>query len=150
MNPMKFVTVIIALVFINLSLYAGENDEITLFDSGGNPVAYIDTADDDLTIYLWDGTPVAYIYPESNSYHIYGFNGNHLGWFKNGIVRDHDGYAVGATEDAFSGYTKYEPYKSYKKYKPYQSYRKYAPYEPYFKNSWSRTDLRLFLRNGAR
>jgi hypothetical protein len=148
---MKSKVLFVVLLFINLALLsAGEYDEMTLFDSGGNPVAYIDTADGDLTIYLWDGTPAAYIYPENNLYHVYGFNGNHLGWFENGIIRDHDGSVVGAIEKAFSGYTKYEPYKSYKKYKPYQSYRKYAPYKPYSKNSWSRTGLQLFLRSGAR
>jgi hypothetical protein len=135
---------------VHTFVFAGESDEVTLFDSGGNPVAYIDTVDNDLPIYLWDGTPVAYLYSTSGTYHIYGFNGEHLGWFKNGIVRDHDGLAVGATEYAYSGYTKYEPYKRYKKYKPYQSYRKYAPYEPYFRNYWSRTGLKLFLQSGAK
>ncbi len=48
--------------------------EITLFDSKGEAIAYIDTSDE-LTIYLWDGDPVAYLYDD----HVYGFNGKHLG-----------------------------------------------------------------------
>lgn len=33
--------------------------QITLFDSDGDAIAYIDT-NDDLTIYLWSGKPVAF------------------------------------------------------------------------------------------
>ena len=87
--------------------------EISLFNSDGDAVAYIDADDKDNTIYLWNGTPVAYLSPESNYYNIYGFNGNHLGWFEDGVVRNEDGDAVGFQKGAVSGiYTNYEPYKS--------------------------------------
>ena len=121
--------------------------EITLFDSEGEARAYID-ANDDLTIYLWAGTPVAYLVSNGDNYHIYGFNGKHLGWFEDGIIRDHNGYALGFIEGAVNMYTKYEPYKGYKKYKPYKSYKEYAPYKPYYKNSFSNTPLVLFLKMG--
>ena len=125
------------------------SQEISLFNSDGDAVAYIDTDDEDNTIYLWNGTPVAYLSPESNYYNIYGFNGNHLGWFEEGIVRDEDGDAVGFQKGAVSGvYTNYEPYKSYKKYKPYKSYKKYAPFKPYFSNSFSNESFVLFLKRG--
>ena len=125
------------------------SQEISLFSSDGDAVAYIDTDDEDNTIYLWNGTPVAYLSPESNYYNIYGFNGNHLGWFEDGIVRDEDGDAVGFQKGAVSGvYTNYEPYKSYKKYKPYKSYKKYAPFKPYFSNSFSNESFVLFLKRG--
>lgn len=123
--------------------------EISLFNSDGEATAYIDTDDDDLTIYLWGGKPVAYLHNSNGEFNIYGFNGNHLGWFIDGIVRDHDGDAVGATEDATSMYTQYEPYKGYKEYKPYKSYKEYAPYKPYLSNSWSSTNFKLFLLTGA-
>ncbi len=122
-------------------------DEITLFDADGDPIGYIDT-DDDLTIYMWNGTPVAYLEPNGDNFNIYGFNGTHLGWFENGIVRDHDGYAVGFKEGATSIYTKYEPYKAYKKYKPYKAYKQYAPYKPYYKTQFSNEPLSLFLMKG--
>ena len=125
------------------------SQEISLFNSDGDAVAYIDTDDEDNTIYLWNGTPVAYLSPESNYYNIYWFNGNHLGWFEDGIVRDEDGNAVGFQKGAVSGvYTNYEPYKSYKKYKPYKSYKKYAPFKPYFSNSFSNESFVLFLKRG--
>jgi hypothetical protein len=69
--------------------------EKTLFNSNGEPVAYI-SSDTNRTIYLWDGHPVAYLY----SYHVYGFNGRHLGWLINGIVYDSDGNRIGFTSTA--------------------------------------------------
>ena len=125
------------------------SQEISLFNSDGDAIAYIDTDDEDNTIYLWNGTPVAYLSPESNYYNIYGFNGNHLGWFEDGIVRDEDGDAVGFQKGAVSGvYTNYEPYKSYKKYKPYKSFKSFAPFKPYFSNSFSNESFVLFLKRG--
>lgn len=126
-------------------------EEITLFNSDGEAIAYIDADDDDLTIYMWNGTPAAYLEPDDDdAFHIYGFNGSHLGWYENGIVRNHQGYAVGFIEGATSVYTNYEPYKEYKKYKPYKSYQKSAPYKPYYKNQFSNESLSLFLMKGAK
>lgn len=101
-----------------------------------------------MTIYLWDGKPVAYLSRNDGDFHIYGFNGKHLGWYIKGIVRDHYGNAVGASKNATSMYTEYEPYKSYKQYKPYKSYKEYAPYKPYLSSSWSSTNFKLFLLQG--
>ena len=122
--------------------------EITLYDNEGKAVAYIDANDDDIPIYLWNGTPVAYLEPASRGFHIYGFNGKHLGWYEDGVVRDHSGHMVGFKKGAVNIYTSYEPYKSYKQYKPYKSYQQYAPYKPYFTNILSTETLSLFLRRG--
>ena len=106
--------------------------EISLFDSQGKAVAYVA---DNLTIYLFVGKPVAYI---SND-NIYGFNGKHLGWWVKGIIRDHDGDAIGVTKAASNIYTEYEPYKGYKEY---------APYKPYWSNNWSGDSFKIFLLQG--
>lgn len=130
--------------FFVLCVSMTKAQEISLFNSQGKAVAYVNTDDDDLTIYLWGGKPVAYI---SND-NIYGFNGKHLGWWVKGIIRDHDGDAVGATKGATSMYTEYEPYKGYKEYKPYKSYKEYAPYKPYWSTSWSGGSFKMFLLQG--
>ena len=101
-----------------------------------------------MTIYLWNGTPVAYLVTNGDSFHIYGFNGKHLGWYEDGIVRDHSGYAVGFQKGATTVFTQYEPYKSYKQYKPYKSYKEYAPYKPYYRTNFSNESLSLFLSKG--
>ncbi len=146
---MKYFFNFLIFVFIffvhSFSAYA---EEITIFNSDGEPIAYIDGDDEDLTIYMWNGTPVAYLDPQGDDFNIYGFNGNHLGWLEDGIVRNHDGYAVGFTKGATSIYTKYEPYKSYKNYKPYKSYKNYAPYKPYYSIQFSRESLTLFFMRG--
>jgi hypothetical protein len=85
---------LLTIFFIGVSM-TSKAEEITLFNSEGEAIAYIDADDDDLTIYLWNGTPVAYLDPSGDAYNIYGFNGKHLGWFEDGIVRDHEGYGVG-------------------------------------------------------
>ena len=120
--------------------------EETLFDSQGNPVAYINY-NDEATIYLCDGTPVAYL---SDNNTVYGFNGNHLGWYEDGIIRNLNGEKSGFNKETLSVYAKYEPYKSYAKYKPYKSYKKYAKYKPYYKYVNSNEGLIEFLNKGMR
>ena len=142
---MKNTSFFLVLLF---SLNLSAQDEISLFNSDGDATAYIDTEDDDLTIYLWGGKPVAYMFKKSGEFHVYGFNGNHLGWFIDGIIRDHEGDAIGATKDAIRMYTNYEPYKSYKQYKPYKAYKEYSPYKPYLSSSWSSMNFKLFLLQG--
>lgn len=142
----KFVVLSLMLI---CSFVMGKAEEITLFDRNGTPTAYIDTADEDLTIYMWNGLPVAYLSTSSrDAFHIYGFNGRHLGWFEDGIVRNHDGEIVGFQKGAVSKYTEYEPYKAYKKYKPYKAYKEYAPQKPYYTSGFGRESLSLFLMRG--
>ncbi len=124
-------------------------EEISLFDSEGKPIAYIVT-DDEFTIFMWDGTPVAYLHPKNDQFNIYGFNGKHLGWIVDGIIRDHNGNAVGFIKGSVNMYTQYEPYKSYKKYKPYKSYKEYEPYMPYLTNTWSTISLSILLLQGSK
>jgi hypothetical protein len=148
---MKFSLSLLMLVFFILGITNNVNaEEITLFNSDGEAIAYIDAEDEDLTIYLWNGTPVAYLEAKGDAFNIYGFNGKHLGWYEEGIVRDHNGYAVGFQKGATTVYTKYEPYKAYKKYKPYKSYKEYAPFKPYYKNEFSAESLTLFLKKGEK
>ena len=95
-----------------LSTVAKANDEeITLFNSKGKAVAYL-AVNDEMTVYLWSGKPVAYLEPDQGAkgFHIYGFNGKHLGWFIEGVVRDHDGDAACAVKERLKS-TEYEPYK---------------------------------------
>lgn len=74
-------------------------EEVTLLNQRGATVAYIDRSDDG-TIYLWSGIPTAYL----NGTSIYGFNGRHLGWFADGIVRDSGGRRAGYIEEALAVY----------------------------------------------
>lgn len=118
--------------------------EITLFDSEGEAVAYIDTSDD-ATIYLWSGNPVAYF----DGKNIYGFNGKHLGWFDQGVIRDHSGNGVGFIQGAVNKLTRLESLKSLKSLKPLKSLKELEPLKPLNSNQWSRLPLELFLMAGS-
>lgn len=122
--------------------------EVSLFNSEGEATAYIDSKD--FTIYLWNGKPVVYLLKEGGVFNIYGFNGKHIGWYENGIIRGHKGYVVGYTKGSISNSTKHVPYKPYKKYKPYKSYKEHAPYKPYNKNQFSDEALGSFLIKGKK
>ena len=128
---------------------ARADQEMALFDGGGQAIAYI-AVDDELTVYLWDGKPVAYLEPlDAGEFHVYGFNGSHLGWFLQGAVWAHDGSASCATKEVMQS-TEYEPYKGYKEYKPYRSYKEYAPYLPSLSNSFGPLPCGLLLMSGAK
>jgi hypothetical protein len=99
------------------------SDEVALFNSNGKAVAYIALADG-LTIYLWSGKPVAYLSSDNgSSFHVYGFNGKHIGWFVDGIVRDHDGNGACAVKERMSS-TEFEPFKGFKEFKPFKSFKR--------------------------
>jgi len=128
----------------------GSDDEVTLFNGRGKAVAYV-AFSDELTIYLWNGKPVAYLEPDqgASGFHIYGFNGKHLGWFVDGVARDHNGDAACAVKERV-GSPEYEPYKAYKEYKPYKSYKVYAPYRPAFSRVFGNTTCSAFVAEGGK
>jgi hypothetical protein len=123
-------------------VYSGPSD-LSLFGADAAAVAYIS---DDLTIYLWSGEPVAYLEPDGlGTSHVYGFNGKHLGWFKNGVLRDHDGLVVGARREALAVAGQFEPFKGFKQFKPLKALKELAPVRPLFSDTWSEVSLRNFL-----
>ena len=126
-----------------------DDKEISLFSGSGKPTAYIAT-DEENTIFSWDGKPLAYLIPDSTEgeFHVYGFNGKHLGWFADGVARDHKGYAVCAVQGRVSS-PEFEPYKSYKQYKPYRDYQQYAPSRPAFLYGFGPTPCISFLSQRA-
>lgn len=119
--------------------------EISLYDDTGKAVAYIDT-DNEMNIYLWKGDPVGYLDGQS----IYGFNGKHLGWFKEGIIWDHEGYAVGFIDGAINRLTKLERLKGLQKLTPLKSLQRLEPQEPTHKSQWARLPLEIFLSMGKK
>lgn len=147
---MQFKTpLLLALCIAFFAPAAQADDEISLFDATGKPVAYIDL-DDEMNIFLWDGTPVAYLERDRDNggYDVYGFNGDHLGWFVNGVVWDHRGYGSCAIEDAIRGRTQFEPFKSLQKLTPLKSLTSLAPLRPILKGAFGDTPCRFLLAEG--
>lgn len=128
------------------SAYA-EDVEFSLFEPSGKPVAYLAPAED-MTFYLWSGEPVAYLDNEGEEGpYVYGFNGQHLGWFVNGVIFDRNGLIACASNEILTR-TDYEPYKSYKKYKPYKKYKSRPPRKPDLKMKSSPLGCALLLASG--
>jgi hypothetical protein len=120
--------------------------EVSLFDSSGAAAAYIA---EDQTIYLWSGQPVAYLSPDSaGGSHIYGFNGKHLGWFINGVIRDHSGKVACAIREAIAS-TQFEPFKAFKQFQPFKSFQEFPPFRPFFSQQWSEIPCSDFLNQGS-
>jgi hypothetical protein len=124
---------------------ANDSDDLDFYDSRGRAVAYV-ASDSDLTIYLWAGKPVAYL-DEKN---VYGFNGKHLGWFKNGAIYDHDGNIVAVSADRFKGIVNVAPIKGFKQFQPFKSFEQFAPFEPFLRVSWSETPALVFFLGGSK
>jgi hypothetical protein len=119
--------------------------EISLLDTRGNAVAYI--ADDgEASIYLWSGHAVAYLVQEK----VYGWNGQHLGWFDSGIMRDLKGAQVGFTRDTCPVTPKTEKTKRTKRTKRTKSTRRTSKTRASNKTSKSTVPLDVFLQGGAK
>jgi hypothetical protein len=119
-------------------------EELTLYDSQGNPVAYV-SPDNDNTIYLWSGNPVGYLDGE----HVYGFNGKHLGWFEDGIIWDHSGARAGFTAGTLPVLASMEPFKGFKQFLPFKGFKQFAPFKPFKKLTASQTPLAVHLAAGV-
>ena len=140
----KGITILIILIISSFQITA---QEVTLFDSEGNARAYIDY-DDETTIYLWNGKPVAFLENDGSDMCVFGFNGNFLGWYEEGIVRDEKGNAVGARNGATNMITNIEPIKSIQEISPIRPITPITPIKPIFSNSWSSESLTEFLYSG--
>ncbi len=68
----------------------------TFYDEFGSPKAYIE---DDCNIFLFNGECIGYVLKDS----VYNFNGKHLGFFKDGWIRDNDGRCVVFVKTAKKG-----------------------------------------------
>jgi hypothetical protein len=119
-------------------------DEFSFFDSRGRASAYLDLGDG-LTFFLWSGEPVAYLVGDS----IYGFNGRHLGWYKEGMVFDHDGDVVAAPASAFLTAVEAAPIRGLKALKPLKRLRELEPPKALFGRSWSDLPAHVFFLLGV-
>ena len=86
------------------------------YDRNGMPLAF---CDDGEHIFLVCGKPAGYIYDGA----VYRFNGQQIGWFENGWIRDMRGYAVFFTDNADT----YGPVKPTKKVIPVKGVRSIIP-----------------------
>jgi hypothetical protein len=123
-------------------------DETNLFNADGSPDAYIWFSENPPTIYMWSGKPVAYLVSSvDGGFNVYGFNGKHIGWYVNGVVRSHEGNPVCGVHRVVSS-PKPKPPKSLKQSAPLKSSKELPPARPLFRRQWSSVPCGLFLSQG--
>jgi len=126
------------------SLTAISQTEVSIFDETGNATHYIDYSNG--TVYSFDGTPVAFLRAKSNYYNVYNYQGDHLGWFESGIIRDHNGDVVGFQKGAIVNILpKLEPIKGIKKIEPIRPIEKLEPIKPLYSMKFSRAPMEYYL-----
>jgi hypothetical protein len=140
-----FFTILTMVLFVTIA----NAQEVSLYDSEGEAIAYIDFSED-ATVYMWDGTPVAFLEKDRSDVCVFGFNGNFMGWYEDGIIYDKKGYAVGAKKGATNMITKIERIKGIQRITPIRPITPITPIQPIFKSSWSSTSLSEFLYFGKK
>jgi len=145
MKPKFFLLALLSSFIVFSSFTFFDDGEVSLFDKNGDAIAYID---DDYTIYQWDGTPLAYMYKGDEDWHVYGFNGKHLGWFCGAIIYDKKGKRVSSP---FNTKSKMLPFKSIKHITPFKTMREFEPFtKPKLSDDWGDTMLETFLKAGEK
>ena len=119
--------------------------EISLLDASGRVAAYI-ANDGEASIYLWSCEALAYLVHKK----VYGWNGQHLGWFDSGILRDLTGAQVGFMKEKCPATPKTETTKKAKKTKRTKSTRKTARIRATDKSAKSTITLEVFLQGGMK
>ena len=125
-----FFTILTMVLFVTIA----NAQEVSLYDSEGEAIAYIDFSED-ATVYMWDGTPVAFLEKDRSDVCVFGFNGNFMGWYEDGIIYDKKGYAVGAKKGATNMITKIERIKGIQRITPIRPITPITPIQPIFKSS---------------
>jgi hypothetical protein len=144
-SKMKIISSITLLILTTAMLVSAQ--KISLFDSEGEAVAYIDF-DEDATIFMWNGTAVAFIKKDGKANCVFGFNGSFLGWYEDGILYDKNGYKVGARKGVVTMFYRSERIKGSQEITPVKPMTPVTPIQPVWKNSWSTTSLSEFLYFG--
>ena len=115
---------------------------LDLYDRHGAAVAY---SDDGTHFFSYAGEPIAYLAGES----VYSFTGAHLGTFRGGWLRDHDGAAVLFAEGATGGPVKpirqIKPIRSIRSLMPIKGIREIPPIGAIPSYGWSSRSIRAFF-----
>ncbi|MHA2006404.1 MAG: 4-fold beta flower protein [Promethearchaeota archaeon] len=114
----------------------------TFYNKIGTPSAY---SDDKVHIFLFSGETIGYISKES----VYSYTGRHLGFFKDGWIRDNNGKCVLFIESAKNGPERRKqdigPVISQKKEIPNKATPEEKPRELEIKQVWSELSSKQFF-----
>ncbi|WP_299464111.1 4-fold beta flower protein [uncultured Microscilla sp.] len=99
MKTFVYALLMLVLVGFGAGVQAQDEGERTIFDKDGEARAYLAK---DNTIYLFTGESAAYMTSsrQSGFKSIFGMNGEHMGWFVDGIFFNHQQKVVGFFDQA--------------------------------------------------
>ncbi|HEY8027852.1 MAG TPA: hypothetical protein VIF60_25155 [Burkholderiaceae bacterium] len=115
-----------------------------LFDGKGRPVAYVEH-EGEAMLYLWSGHVAAYVSGDL----VFGWNGNHLGWYIDGVVYDLRGQRVGSTAEKCPRALQVLRVKAPKRARPPKHARHAEHKRPDFRPTYGEQDFEDFLKGGV-
>jgi hypothetical protein len=135
MNPfIKLVT------FLLLLLATTEVFSQTFYDKNGNAILYYNATNK--TVFDYSGNPKFYFKFDNNQISLYDFEGKHLAWLSDGILRDHEGRILASQKGRITNITyNIEPIKPVEKVIPIKRVEQVPPIQPVFINEFSKTGL---------
>ncbi len=78
---------------------------------------------------------------------LYNYQGRHIGWYSNGIVRDHSGNVVGFGEvvtdsiHPFLPFKQFKPFAGFVQFEPFRPFLQFEPFRPFKSYLWSGVEL---------
>lgn len=153
MNKIVYTLLMLVIAGLCSLVQAQDDDEKTIFDKDGEARAYLAK---DNTIYLFTGESVAYLTRsrQANFKNVFGMNGEHIGWYTQGIFFNHNNKVVGFFDQA-PGVTAQASLiipEKYPKQRGFRRMRRPAPLKivtkPFGIYRWD--SLETFLRSGMR
>jgi len=83
---------------------------------------------------------------------LYNYNGDHVGWYENGIMRDDKGFCVGFGETVtdnmhpFFPFKQFKPFPGFVEFEPFRPFKSLPPFKPLKSFGWSGYDqTELFM-----
>lgn len=133
----KTCTLLLFLFFFSRASFA---QQVSLYDSEGEAVAYINFSED-ATIFFWDGKPAAFLEKDEDDICIFGFNGTFLGWYESGIIYDKKGYPVGAKKGVLNMNYRIEKIKGIQRIVGIKPITPISPIKPIWRMKWGINSL---------
>jgi hypothetical protein len=78
---------------------------------------------------------------------LYNYVGRHVGWYSNGLVRDHQGNVVGFGQNVtdsirpFLPFKQFKPFASFVEFESFRPFTQFEPFRPFKRFYWSDIDL---------
>ena len=133
-------------MLLSFGFLDGFAQQISLFNSQGEAVAYIDFQDNN-TIYLYDGSPVGFLENDGCNYCVYAMNGTLIGWYTGGIIYDRLGYPMVVSRGIVKMQLQREPEKLPKRKRVLDKNNPMIGCKeiPELRDSWSIHDFKIIL-----